>query len=93
MLKRWLQQLGDAMASSGAGNATSQEDRAHALRLATAALMVDVARADHEFDEAELKVMLELMSVRFDLTAEETRALADDAGSASSDAVSAYEFT
>lgn len=93
MLKRWLQQLGDVMTSSGAGDDASPEDREHALRLATAALMVDVARADHEFDKAELEVMLKLMGDRFGLSTEETRALAVDAGSAASDAVSAYEFT
>ena len=37
------------------------EVREHALRLATAVLMIDVARADHSFDENEFDRILELI--------------------------------
>jgi len=92
MLKRWLQQLGDAMTSSST-EAVDAPQREHALRVATAALMVDVARADHQFDETELALMLKLMAERFELSDDETQALADTAQAAAQDAVSVYEFT
>jgi uncharacterized tellurite resistance protein B-like protein len=93
VLKRWLGQISDALASPGAGGDSDPATREHALRMATAALMVDVARADHDFDDAELQVMLRLMGSRFGLSDDETRALAEDAGDAAEQAVSAYEFT
>ncbi|MFK8013908.1 MAG: TerB family tellurite resistance protein [Gammaproteobacteria bacterium] len=92
MLKRWLQQLGDVMTSPST-EAVDAPQREHALRVATAALMVDVARADHQFDETELALMLKLMAERFELSDDETQALANTAQAAAQDAVSVYEFT
>ena len=71
----------------------STEDREHALRLATAVLMVDVARADHSFDESEFDRILEMIEKHFDLDAEETAELVVAAHERSEEAVSAYEFT
>ncbi|MEM6640733.1 MAG: TerB family tellurite resistance protein [Pseudomonadota bacterium] len=73
------------------GNGTGS-DREHALRVATAALMVDVARADHSFDNVERAAMLDLMAARFGLTPDECSALSDEGLRASDRAVSAYEF-
>jgi uncharacterized tellurite resistance protein B-like protein len=71
----------------------STEDREHALRLATAVLMVDVARADHSFDESEFDRILEMIEKHFDLDAVETAELVVAAHERSEEAVSAYEFT
>ena len=93
MLARWLQQIGESLLSAGSADDNDPVAREHALRIATAALMVDVARADHDFDDAELDVMLRLMQTRFGLSEDETRALATDAGDAAEQAVSVYDFT
>ncbi|MFK7888971.1 MAG: TerB family tellurite resistance protein [Gammaproteobacteria bacterium] len=92
MLRAFLTQLGDAFASPGRA-ANDESDHAHALRLATAALAIEVARSDHSFDETELAAMLALMAQRFDLTESETQTLADDAETAAEQSVSVYEFT
>jgi uncharacterized tellurite resistance protein B-like protein len=92
MLRAFLTQLGDALASPGSA-ANDDDSHEHALRLATAALAIEVARADHSFDESEQAAMLALMSERFELTEAETKALAEDAGAAAEQSVSVYEFT
>lgn len=71
----------------------STEVREHALRLATAVLMIDVARADHSFDEREFDHILESIGKHFDLGAEDTADLVVAAHERSKEAVSAYEFT
>ncbi|MEO1576545.1 MAG: TerB family tellurite resistance protein [Pseudomonadota bacterium] len=91
MLKAWLTQLGEALAPSSNAEDVSA-DREHVLRVATAALLVEVARADHSFDPAEQAAMLSLVAQRFGLSADETRALTDEAAEAAGDAVSVYEF-
>lgn len=91
MLKAWLNQLGEALASPGTPD--TAEDREHALRVATAALMIEVARADHSFDDTERRAMLELATRHFDLTDDEARQLTEDASDAAGEAVSVYEFS
>jgi uncharacterized tellurite resistance protein B-like protein len=68
-------------------------DREAALRLATAVLMIDVARADHEFDESEFDRILELVRTYFQLEPEDAAQLVVAANERSDEAVSAYEFT
>jgi len=69
------------------------EVREHALRLATAVLMIDVARSDHSFDETEFDRILELVRMHFNLSAEDTADLVVAAHERSEESVSAYEFT
>ena len=57
----------------------SGTDRDAALRLYTATLMVEIARADHEFSEDEFETLL--------------TQLANEATEVAEDAVSAHEFT
>lgn len=71
----------------------STEERESALRLATAVLMVDVARADRIFDEAEFHRTLKLIERRFGLTTEEAAQLVNEADEQAVDLVSAYELT
>ena len=68
-------------------------DREDALRLATAVLMVDVARADHVFEESEFDRVLQLIESHFRLTPEQSAELVNSAGSKADDMVSLYEFT
>jgi uncharacterized tellurite resistance protein B-like protein len=68
-------------------------EREEMLRLATAVLMVDVARADHVFDETELESVLKLMQTNFDLTPKQAAELVDEAESVAEDLVSVQHFT
>jgi len=72
--------------SDGAG-------REAALRLATAVLMIDVARADHVFEESEFDSMLQLIESHFELSPEQAAELVNAAGEKADDMVSLFEFT
>ena len=68
-------------------------DREAALRLATAVLMIDVARADHVFEESEFDSMLQLIESHFELSPEQAAELVNAAGEKADDMVSLFEFT
>jgi len=68
-------------------------DREVALRLATAVLMIDVARADHVFEESEFDSMLQLIESHFELSPEQAAELVNSAGEKADDMVSLFEFT
>ena len=92
MIKRLISQVVESItvtASTDAG-APSRED---ALRLATAVLMIDVARADHVFEDAEFDRVLELVQTHFDLSPEQAAELVNEADGEAEDLVSLYEFT
>jgi uncharacterized tellurite resistance protein B-like protein len=92
MIKRLFIQVIETISSpidSEAGIA----DREAALRLATAVLMIDVARADHVFDELEFDRVLNLIEAHFDLTPEQAAELVNIAGEKAEELVSVYEFT
>jgi uncharacterized tellurite resistance protein B-like protein len=67
--------------------------REHALRLAAAALLFEIVRADATVEEAERTVMRASLQSTFDLTAEETDELVRLAEAQSKSASSLYEFT
>jgi uncharacterized tellurite resistance protein B-like protein len=71
----------------------SSADREEALRLATAVLMIDVARADHVFDETEFDRVLNLIEAHFGLTPEQAAELVNIAGEKAEELVSVHEFT
>jgi uncharacterized tellurite resistance protein B-like protein len=68
-------------------------DREATLRLATAVLMIDVARADHVFAESEFDSMLQLIESHFELSPEQAAELVNAAGEKADDMVSLFEFT
>jgi len=70
-----------------------EAERARALRLATAVLMADVARADYDFDEDEFAKLLDLVQLHFGLSAEDATQLANEASEVAEDLVSLHEFT
>jgi uncharacterized tellurite resistance protein B-like protein len=72
---------------------TDTADREAALRLATAVLMIDVARADHVFEESEFDSMLQLIESHFELSPEQAATLVNAAGEKADDMVSLFEFT
>jgi len=71
----------------------SEENREAALRLATAVLLVDVARSDHVFADDERDRVLELIESHFGLSAPEAAELFDAASEKAEALVSSYEFT
>ena len=65
----------------------------HAPQLATAALMIEVGRADFNMDDDELDQILELIKSNFELSQEETDALVELAHQHAYDATSLHSFT
>jgi len=72
---------------------TSEADREHALRLAAAALLFEIVRADQSVDEEELTVMRASLQGSFGLSREETEELLRLAEQRSRTASSLYELT
>ena len=72
---------------------TEDERGEHALRLAAAALLFEVARADGQVKAEERTVMRAAVQGTFGLSAEETRELVEMAEEESRGASSLYEFT
>jgi uncharacterized tellurite resistance protein B-like protein len=64
-----------------------------ALRTATAALLMEVARADFERTQPEMDTIERLLQERFDLNEEEARDLMDAAKTESDESASLYRFT
>lgn len=71
----------------------AEPDREHALRLAAAALMFEIVRADASVDESERTVMRAALQSTFGLSTEETGELVELAEAESKGAASLYEFT
>ncbi len=92
MIKRLLNKVVDTIAATAdADKGTAERD--HALKLATAVLMVDVAGADHDFDEVEFEHLLELAEAHFELTPDEAAELVNAASDKAEDLVEVHEFT
>jgi uncharacterized tellurite resistance protein B-like protein len=91
MLKRLVDKLASTLGSQAAADAPA--DREHAIRMATAVLMVDVARADNDFDETEFDLLLRLIEEHFDLSADEASELANAADEQAEAMVELHSFT
>jgi uncharacterized tellurite resistance protein B-like protein len=89
-LKRLLE--GGGAAPAPAPSATG-DDRDHRLRVATAALLYEVVRADGAVADSERTVMNAAVRSTFDLTPEDEAELVRLGEEASSRSVSLYEFT
>ncbi len=91
MIKHLFERV--VVAISEPASATAETDRDGALRLATAVLMVEVARADHVFEETEFDHLLKLIERHFDLPPDEAAELVNLAGETAEEAVSLHDFT
>ena len=89
MVWRTLKGLFESVSDESAGAETHE----HALRVATAALLVEMARADFEEDADEHALIETLLRGEFALDAGEARALLSEAGADADGAVSLHEFT
>lgn len=91
-----IRQILDQVAQAIVGTADDEADaaaREHALRMATAVLMIDVARADYQFDEDEFDRVLRLCESHFELSPDEAAELVNAANEKAEDLVSVQEFT
>jgi uncharacterized tellurite resistance protein B-like protein len=75
------------------GPAAAERDSRHAIQLATAALLVEVARLDSEIDAQERAAMLRAVRGKFGLSAAEAETLIDLAESEARQATDYYQFT
>lgn len=92
MIKRLITQVVESISVTTAGGADVQR-RTDALRMATAVLMVDVARADHVFDDEEFDRVLELVQAHFELMPDQAAALVVDADDQAEELISVHDFT
>lgn len=73
--------------------ATPAETAEQRIRHATAVLLVEIARADHERQQVEHGVMLGLLATQFGIDSVEAEALLSRAEAAAEKSVSLHEFT
>ncbi len=92
MFKGFFKQVADTLLLEQE-QAPDPQERENAIRLATAVLMVEVARADAQFDEAEFELLLKLCSAHFHLSAQEATELTNLAGETAEEAASLHDFT
>lgn len=92
MIKRLFARVVETISISGSAEIDPRE-REQALRLATAVLMIDVARADHVFEESEFDHLLKLAEAHFGLSPDEAAELVNEAGEHAEDIVSVHDFT
>ncbi len=72
---------------------TSETDIQHALRVATAVLLIEVMRADFKVEPAERERLRELLHTHFDLSVEELDALLEEAEADADRLVSTQHIT
>ena len=91
-----LRQLAEKLTNALSGNAAKEgdpEQRERAIRMATAVLMVNVARADNDFHESEFELLIELIERHFKLSADEASELANAADVQADEMVEVRRFT
>ncbi len=81
------------MQVSRLGPRSSPVEAAHTLRLAAAALLVEMTRADFNIDEVERAAVLNALESAFELDAEETRTLLEMAEQQADASTSLHDFT
>lgn len=83
----------DKMMGTISAPSTSDTDRAAAIQFAAAVLLIDVARADHEYDEQEFVRVLHLVERHFELDSQAAVELVNRAEERAERVVSIHEFT
>lgn len=90
MIKRLFAQVVETISAT---ETVTADEREAALRLATAVLMIDVARADYVFEESEFDSVLKLVEVHFGLSPEQAAELVILAGDEADELVEVHRFT
>lgn len=88
-----IQSFFETRIAGAAGGAAGADEREHAYRLATAALLVEVSRADFAVEPAERSAVAAAVRRAFGLDEAETAELIALAEAEVDEAVSLYEFT
>jgi uncharacterized tellurite resistance protein B-like protein len=91
MIKRFIDQVVEAI--SAPPTEAEGDTREAAIRSATAVLMLDVARADHVFEESEFERVLGLVERHFGISPEDAAELVNAADDKAENLVSLHEFT
>ncbi|HJW25358.1 MAG TPA: TerB family tellurite resistance protein [Rhodocyclaceae bacterium] len=86
-VKAFFRSLGDPLASR------DRPPSDHELQVATAALLLEMMRADREISEAEQAAVIRALREKFGLSEEETRDLVQLADEAARAASGSYDFT
>jgi uncharacterized tellurite resistance protein B-like protein len=73
--------------------AAVQQDSEQALRMATAVLLMEVARADHDIKDEEREAVRRVIENYYSVSPEQARELADAAESQADDTTSLFPFT
>lgn len=92
MLNSFRRFFDDFLATAGSA-ATTPQAHEHQLQLATAALLMEMVRADFAESLAERDHVLALLQREFALTAHEAERIAGLGADAAREAVSLYDFT
>ena len=74
-------------------NKASEEESIDPVQLATAVLLIEMARADFDQAENENEVIKQLLKDHFDLNNQGTNNLFEEAENIADDSVSLHEFT
>ena len=93
MLKAIQRFYNDVLNPREPDGVTSREASEHALRLATAALLIEVTRADREVTDAEREAVTGTIRDTFDLSERETAELVELADAEAREATSLFQFT
>ena len=91
MIKKLAEKVSKAFATETVDITT--EAREEAIRMATAVLMTEIARADYEYDESEFDLLLSLITRHFHISPTEAAELANEANETSEEYVSLHNFT
>jgi uncharacterized tellurite resistance protein B-like protein len=92
MIKHLVSRIIDVISAPASPEADAGAREA-AIRMATAVLMIDVARADHVFEESEFDRVLQLVEAHFGLSPDDAADLVNLASDKAEEMTSAYEFT
>lgn len=92
MIKILVEKVSKVFAATDSAEPDEQA-RETAIRMATAVLMTEVARADHDYDESEFDLLLNLIKKHFQMSPEEAIELANEADNTAEDNVSLHNFT
>ena len=92
MIKKLVEKFARAFSTPDTAE-LDENARESAIRMATAVLMTEVARADDEYDRSEFNTLLDLIISTFEISAEEAVELADEASEKAEEHVSLHSFT
>ena len=92
MIKKLAERFSKTFAATDAAE-PDEDAREKALQMATAVLMIEIARADYDYDESEFDLLLNLITKRFQISPQEALELANEAGETAEDCVSLHSFT